>query len=110
MAKILNGSICLSDIPRQLIKSVVCKDGITRKYLNIAVIEKKEPKTFVNADGKTRTYTHFLTCSPRKEEQQEGVNYILGDLQTYEFNPQTEPVSTDIVDAAPADDSSELPF
>lgn len=40
---ILTGSICLSDIPREQMKKVVCKDGKERIYLNVAVIERKEP-------------------------------------------------------------------
>ena len=41
MAKeILIGSICLSDIPKEVIKAVECKDGQTRKYLNVAIIER----------------------------------------------------------------------
>ena len=33
---ILTGSICLSDIPREQMKKVVCKDGKERIYLNVA--------------------------------------------------------------------------
>ncbi len=39
----LTGSICLTDIPKELIKEVKCKDGQLRKYLNVAIITKKKP-------------------------------------------------------------------
>lgn len=109
MAKRIYGSICLSDIPKELIKAVVCNDGQVRKFLNIAVVETKQPKTFQNGD-KTRTYTHFLTCAPRKEEQKEGVRYILGSLETYE--PQQAAVVTpeDVENAPIAAADDELPF
>ncbi len=39
---ILSGSICLSDIPREQMKKIKCKDGVERIYVNVAVIERKE--------------------------------------------------------------------
>jgi hypothetical protein len=81
---ILSGSICLSNIPRDVMRKVICKDGKERIFLNVAVIEKKNPQTFTN-NGVSRTYTHFITCSPKKEERIEGVNYIIGDLETRVF-------------------------
>lgn len=66
---ILTGSICLSDIPREQMKKVVCKDGKERIYLNVAVIERKEPSQF--------GHTHFITCAPKQEERKEGTQYIL---------------------------------
>lgn len=79
----LFGSICLSDIPREQMKKVMCKDGKERIYLNIFIGEKKTPSTF---DGKV--FTHSVSCAPKKEERKEGVNYYIGDLQTYEPQPQ----------------------
>lgn len=63
----LYGSICLSDIPRSQMKKIMCKDGKERIFLNIFVGERKEPATFGD-----RTYTHFVSCSPKKEERKEG--------------------------------------
>lgn len=101
---ILTGSICLSDIPRELVRKVTCRDGRERMYLNIAVITKKNPQTFTN-NGVDRTYTHFVSCSPKQEERKEGVNYILGDLETKNFGNPTEPVSQPV-----APSKEEWPF
>ena len=98
---ILSGSICLSDIPREQMKKVTCKDGKERIYLNVAVIERKEKSQF--------GHTHFITCSPKKEEQKEGVNYIIGDLK--EYIPQSNTPSPEEVSAAPAvKPNDDLPF
>lgn len=65
----LFGSICLSEIPREQMKKVMCKDGKERIFLNIWVGERKEPATFGS-----NTYTHYVSCSPKKEERKDGVN------------------------------------
>lgn len=107
---ILTGSICLSDIPRELIKKVMCKDGKERAFVNVAVITKKTPQTFTN-NGEPRTYTHFISCAPKKEDRKEGVNYIIADLETRVFTPQA-PTAEDVANApamAPGDDL-DLPF
>lgn len=98
------GSICLSDIPREQMKKVLCKDGKERIFLNIWVGERREPATFDD-----RTYTHYISCAPRKEERREGVNYFLGDLQTW--NPQPATPTAEQVAAAPAvGPDDDLPF
>ena len=107
---ILIGSINLTDIPKDQIKKVLCKDGVTRAFLNVAVITKKQPQTFTS-DGTSRTYTHFISCAPKKEERIDGVNYIIGDLETRTFTPQA-PTTEDVANApsiAPGDDL-DLPF
>lgn len=105
---ILTGSICLSDIPRDQMKKVTCKDGSVKIYLNIAVITRKQPQTFTN-NGVSRTYTHFVSCAPKKEERADGVNYIIGDLETRTFTPQT-PSAEDIQAAPPVSPQDDLPF
>lgn len=105
---ILTGSICLSDIPREQLKKVVCKDGKTRIYVNVAVITKKEPQTFSN-NGVSRTYTHFISCAPKKEERVDGVNYIIADLETKTFAPQ-QPTTEDIASAPGLTPADDLPF
>lgn len=91
----LYGSICLSDIPRSQMKKVKTKNGKEKIYLNIFIGERKEPVTFDD-----RTYTHFVSCSPKKEERVEGENYFIGDLQTY--NPQpSAPTAEQINEAQP---------
>lgn len=100
----LLGSICLSDIPRDVMKKVVCKDGKERIYVNIAVCERKEPASFGD-----KTYTHFVSCSPKKEERKEGVNYFIGDLS--EYKPQPSSPSPEQIDSAPAvSPADDLPF
>lgn len=100
----LYGSICLSDIPRSQMKKVKTKDGKERIYLNIFIGERKEPVTFND-----RTYTHFVSCSPKKEERVEGENYFIGDLQTY--NPQpSAPTAEQINEAPQVSEEDSLPF
>lgn len=89
----LTGSICLSDIPVAQMKRVMCKDGKERVYLNVAIFAKKTPQTFGD-----RTYTHFISCAPKKEERVDGVNYIMGDLETRTPTP-TGPTADDVNNA-----------
>lgn len=105
---ILTGSICLSDIPRSQMKEVLCKDGIKRVYLNVSVIARKQPQTFIN-NGVQRTYTHFISCSPKKEERIDGEKYIMGDLETKVFTPQT-PTAEEINNAPSVGPNVDLPF
>lgn len=100
MSELLTGSICLSNIDKKQIKKVQCKDGVERLFLNIAVIERKEPSAY--------GHTHFVTCAPRKEEREEGVNYIIGDLKRY---GQTAAMPTpEEIASAPAAEENDLPF
>lgn len=100
----LLGSICLSDIPRDVIKKVMCKDGKEKFFVNVAICERKESVTFGD-----RTYTHFVSCAPKKEERKDGVNYFIGDLQTY--NPQPKTPTLEQIDSAPGlSENDELPF
>lgn len=108
---LLSGSICLSDIPKSQMRKVMCKDGKERIYLNVAVITKKQPQTFTSENGVAHTYTHFITCAPKKEERIDGVNYILGDLETRTFTQQS-PTPEDVANApsiAPGE-NPDLPF
>lgn len=109
MAQILYGSICLTDIPKELIKTVKCKDGKERKYLNISVHEKREKGQYGD--------THFVSCAPKKDEQKEGVNYIVGNMKTHvlEDNVAPRPVIQPIQEVQqqsdmPIDGSDDLPF
>lgn len=100
MSNNLTGSICLSDIPREQIKKVLCKDGVERLYLNIAVIETQNSKF---GD------THFISCSPKKEERKEGVNYIIGNLKPL-VPKNMAPTAEDIANADPVGANDDLPF
>ncbi|MBE6294249.1 MAG: hypothetical protein E7090_06155 [Bacteroidales bacterium] len=98
------GSICLSDIPREQMKKVMCKDGKERIFLNIFVGEKREPQTFGN-----RTYTHYVSCAPKREERVEGANYYIGELET--FNPVPSQPTAEQINAAPCVSyEDDLPF
>jgi hypothetical protein len=100
MADLIYGSICLSAVPKELFKKVKCKNGEERIYLNIKVVKRKEVSQYGD--------THFVSCAPKKEEQKEGTNYILGDWK--EYNPQpTAPTQEDIDNAQSATDE-DLPF
>lgn len=97
----LLGSICLSDIPKEQMKKVQCKDGSTRIYLNISVVERKTPSKF--------GHTHFISCAPKKDERKDGVNYIIGDLK--EYKPVSSTPTTEDIDKAPSVGSDDdLPF
>ena len=100
-SKMIYGSICLSNVPKELFKKIKCKDGKERVYLNIKICRRKEASQFGD--------THFVSCEPaNKDERKEGVNYICGDLK--EWIPQNAaPSQEEIAAAQPANDN-DLPF
>ncbi len=100
----LKGSICLSKIPREVIKKVKCNDGVERKFVNFAIFERKEPVTFGD-----RTYNHFMSVAPKKEERKDGVNYIVANLQTFQQQPTT-PTPEQVEAAPPVSPTDDLPF
>lgn len=97
---ILTGSICLSDIPKELFKKVKCNDGVERIYVNVAILERKEVSKY--------GHTHVMSCSPKKEERKEGVNYFCGDFK--EFVPQSNTPTPEQVNDAPPVNEHDLPF
>lgn len=99
----LYGSICLSDIPKELMKKVMTAKG-EKIFLNISIGEKKEPVTFDN-----RTYTHYVSCAPRKEERKEGVYYGIGDLMESTLKSNI-PSPEDINNAPSVGEDDGLPF
>lgn len=70
------GSICLSDIPKELIRTG--KNG--KKYLSIDVRERREPSQYGD--------THFIKAYCKKSEQKEGVNYFIGELKQSVYSEQ----------------------
>lgn len=98
MADLIYGSICLSDIPKRLFK----KADNGKVYLNISIHKRKE----VGKYG----HTHFISCAPKKEEQQEGEFYICGDLKEYAPQNATPPSPEDIAAAPSVTDDDQLPF
>lgn len=100
MADLIYGSICLSAVPKELFKKVRCKDGVERTFLNIKVVKRKDVGQFGD--------THFVSCAPKKEEQKDGVNYIIGNMKEYIQEPPM-PTQEDIAQAE-SEDENELPF
>ena len=104
--KYYTGSICLSNIPKELIQEVECKDGQKRKYINVALMPSREPRTFGS-----RVLTHYLTCAPSKEERKEGVRYEIGDFTEREFGAQSAPAAAPQSAPAPStNQGGDLPF
>ena len=101
----LHGSICLSEVPKELFKKVTCKDGTVKTFLNIRITERKEPITFGD-----RTFTHFICSTVRKDEQEAGKKYIWGDLRPYGQKPSFEPPTVQEMEEAPTADEDSLPF
>ena len=94
------GSICLSDIPKEVLKAA--NNG--KIYLNFAVMELTEPSKYGD--------THFSSCAPKKEEQVEGQNYIIGNLKKWEQKEPSRPSYEQIEQAPPIsqEQASDLPF
>lgn len=106
----LKGSICLSDIPKELIRRVTCKDGRVRSYLDVAVMQRREPKSF-QRDWGVQTITHYISCAPPAAQRVEGQNYFIGDLETRAFkNASGEDNSSPMAQASSPGNDSDLPF
>lgn len=104
----LFGSICLSDIPKELITTA--KNG--KKYLNIEVKLMRQPSQY--------GYTHTVKASVKKNERKEGVNYYIGNLKVSKYGNDGEaqegtpmgmvtPVPDDSEFVEP-NDANDLPF
>ena len=98
MSELINVSICLSDIPKDKIKSA--DNG--KKYLNICVAERREPDQYEQ--------THTVFVSQSKEEREAKANKVyIGSGKAVVFAPvNTAPEA--VADMPPAEDVSELPF
>ncbi len=88
----LFGSICLSDIPKELIRTSE-KNG--KKYLTIEVRERREPGKYGD--------THYVKAYCKKDERKENVNYFIGDLKpsTFEREVATMPQPANVEQAIP---------
>lgn len=95
MEENLYGSICLTDIPKELI--TVGKNG--KKYLNIVVNKRREVSQF--------GMTHYVKAHCKKEQQREGVNYYIGELKpsSYQSNNSTAQNSSTV-----PNNENDLPF
>ena len=104
MAQNFYGSICLSDIPKELIFEA--KNG--KKYLNIDVYERREVGQYGD--------THNIKISIQKDKREEGKNYYIGNLKPSKFdneqaavNPQSSGIPAPRFNEQPAMDDG-LPF
>lgn len=87
------GSICLSDIPKELFKKA--ENG--KVYLNLAIFPMNKEDAYGNQ------YT--CSCAPKEEQRKEGVNYLVGKFRVLEKKVDPTPADIDLM--PPADD---LPF
>lgn len=96
----LYGSLCLSDIPKELI--TVGKNG--KKYLNIVVNERREVSQY--------GMTHYVKAYVKRDQAREGVNYYIGELKPSDYqnngNAAAPAVSSSIPGAS--QDNDDLPF
>lgn len=100
----IKGSIDITKaIDAKQVKKVMCKDGREHLFVNVAIFENQEPREFQG-----RVYTHAMTCAPRKEEREEGVNYYLGNFETVGAVPQTP--SYESIEGAGFATLDDLPF
>lgn len=74
----LYGSICLSDIPKEFIRTA--NNG--KKYLSIAVNVRRS----VGQDGET----HYIKVLVPKEQQQANVTHYIGNLKPSKIQPQPQ--------------------
>lgn len=97
MSEFLIGSICISDIPKELFK----KADNGKVYLNIAVAERQSESAYGD--------THNIIASKPKDQRAEGEKPIYcGNLKRWNEQPK-QPSAEDIQNASVADDD-DLPF
>lgn len=81
----LFGSICLSDIDKNLIRT----GSNGKAYLTIDVCERQQPGRYGD--------THYIKQYCKSGERKEGVNYFIGDLKPSLYDqqqPASQPVQT----------------
>ena len=81
----------------------MCKDGKERIFLNIFVGKGKNLQPLATG----RIPTSFLV--PQKEERKDGENYFIGDLQTYQSQPNA-PTPEQVAAAPSVSPLDDLPF
>lgn len=100
----LFGSICLSDIPKELITTA--KNG--KKYLNIEVKQMRQPSQY--------GHTHTVKASVKRDERKDGVNYYIGNLKVSKFGNDGDAQDTapaevsQVADIGAPNDPNDLPF
>lgn len=104
MSDFMIGSIDLSKIDKNLIKSVKMKDGSTHLFLNVTVTKRKSPSQFGD--------THFVSTAPKGTPVEGRNKYIIGDLKEWQEPAPDRPTMEEIRSApfiAEAE-KSDLPF
>lgn len=97
----LFGSICLSDIPKELIKESE-KNG--KKYLSVVVAARRSPSKY--------GYTHYIKVYAKKGEIPEGVNLYIGELKVSQFSQDEsgQPLSSSPATESAPTQGGDLPF
>lgn len=70
----LFGSICLTDIPRELIQTSE-KNG--KKYLSVIIAERRTPSQY--------GYTHYIKAYAKRGEVAQEVNLYIGELKPSQY-------------------------
>jgi len=97
----LYGSICLTDIPKEMIQTA--SNG--KKYLNIEVFRMKQPSQY--------GHTHCISVSCKKEDKKEGVNYYIGKMKESVQTPvqqSSEPRNYEKAKSQVQEEQTDLPF
>ncbi len=94
----LYGSLCLSDIPKELITT----DKNGKKYLNIVVNKRREVSQF--------GMTHYVKAHCKKEQQRDGVNYYIGELKPSSYQNSNAPWQAASTATANEGKEGDLPF
>ncbi|MDR1089918.1 MAG: hypothetical protein LBL79_02490 [Prevotella sp.] len=97
MSDFLMGSICVSDIPKELFK----KADNGKIYLNIAVAERQSVSQYGD--------THNVIASKSKEQRAEGEKPLyIGNLKRWNETPRNP--APEEINNLPAADTDDLPF
>lgn len=97
MSDFLYGSICISEIPKELFK----KADNGKIYLNVAISRRKEVSSFGD--------THNIVATVKKADRKEGDKpFYIGNLKEWNETPKTP--SPDEINNAPQASDDDLPF
>lgn len=72
----LIGSVCLSDIPKEFIRTG--RDG--KQYLPVYIGQRRQTSQY--------GHTHFIKVYVPKERREEGVEYFIGEAKPSEYQTQ----------------------
>ena len=98
MAENFYGSICLSDIPKELITTA--RNG--KKYLNVVVNQRRE----VGQYG----HTHYIKAYAKKGTVSTDTNLYIGELKPSEFQEGQAPSRPTYPPAPPTAQDDDYPF